>query len=247
MFLTYVIKGKKGSIPIFHISGHLDEMGDLDVELTFSCPCCPNKFSSIFDLRMHLSIDNHKNFKAQLFALSLMNSIKRDIHGSKQSQKQSDSKENTIISQDQKFDINLHQKRFVCNECGKQFKHKKTLIYHIKRKNSIYDYSCSKCDFKAIKICDLKIHQVKTHTKLFPYICSKCGEGFLSQCYLKDHTAQHSGEKRFECNFCEKKFQSKSNYKRHSRIHFNIKPYECTMCSKKFYRHSSLCVHIKIH
>ena len=138
-------------------------MNDLGSELTFSCPCCPAKFSTLFDLRMHLSIDNHTNFKAQIFHLSLMNSIKRDKHGSKQSPKKSNSKENTILSKDHKFVIQWDQKIFVCNECGKQFKHKKTLGYHIKQKNRIYDYSCSKCDFKAIKIGELKIHNISIY------------------------------------------------------------------------------------
>ena len=136
---------------------------------------------------------------------------------------------------------------FVCSECGESFKTILGYKYHMKKKNSLYEHKCTKCEFISITRYQLKSHEMKKHTHKFPVICSECGKGFTQQIYLKLHMSQHTGEKKYNCEFCEAVFRLKSTMQSHERIHRNIKEFECNMCPKKFRKGDNLAVHIKRH
>ena len=143
--------------------------------------------------------------------------------------------------------LNLNLNSFRCTECGKGFKTKTSLVYHMKKKYSAYDYKCEECSYKTITKVQLERHNVQNHTKAFRFICSECGKGFTERVFLKLHMSRHTDERNYQCSFCENRFRLKETLKSHENIHLNIKPYECNMCPKKFGGHNNLKVHIKRH
>ncbi|XP_060231907.1 zinc finger protein 431-like, partial [Meriones unguiculatus] len=67
------------------------------------------------------------------------------------------------------------EKPYECNQCGKAFARKGSLLTH-----------------------------KRTHTGEKPYDCNQCGKAFTRNSHLLIHKRTHTGEKPYECKQCEK-------------------------------------------
>ena len=116
------------------------------------------------------------------------------------------------------------KERLHCEECGKVFTRKSSLVAHmeLERKRKL------KQSFK-------------------PYSCGECGKGYIKKTSLKIHMKIHTGEKLFECDQCEMRFTRRINLQRHSVIHSGEKPFVCTYCYKTYTQASNLVRHMQMH
>ncbi|XP_053577830.1 zinc finger protein 813 [Bombina bombina] len=112
----------------------------------------------------------------------------------------------------------MEEKAFKCNECGKDFTYRSSLIKHY-----------------------------KTHTGEKDYKCNECGKPFAVKYNLIQHQRTHTGEKPHKCNICGKRFAYKSAFNQHRRTHTKEKPHLCPECGKCFTRKTNLVKHQKLH
>lgn len=138
-------------------------------------------------------------------------------------------------------------KKFECATCGKIFRHRNSLLYHISAHKGVRPHKCKECGKAFVTTGALKIHAGR-HTDARPHKCKECGKLFRQWGDLKYHTASiHSQQKPFECEFCGKKFARKYSYNVHVRIHTGEKNYKCHYCTKTFRASSYRLIHMRIH
>ena len=111
--------------------------------------------------------------------------------------------------------------------------------------------SCSKCDLKFMKKCNLKRHEMTSEvcnsgTITKPYPCTTCDKRFIDKHSLKCHeVAIHlllNGNEQ-TCPICGKAFMKNSSLIDHLHIHTDEKPYACEQCSESFRNPAALQMH----
>ncbi|XP_077127859.1 uncharacterized protein LOC143783341 [Ranitomeya variabilis] len=163
-------------------------------------------------------------------------------------------------------------KKFHCNECGKQFTKSSSLCTHRKihtkqkpnpdhgkcftdKSNQGQNerirvlekpYPCLLCG-KYFTTKPILVNHQKIHTGEKPFTCSDCGKRFRNKSHLVRHERTHTGEKPYSCSICGKCFTGKPNLVIHERIHTGEKPYSCSICGKYFREKSSLFIHKRSH
>ncbi|XP_008553477.1 zinc finger protein 271 isoform X1 [Microplitis demolitor] len=137
-------------------------------------------------------------------------------------------------------------RKFVCNKCGKNFKHKQLLQRHQLTHSQARPYVCKLCEASFKTKANLINHQ-STHTGEKKYRCNQCNRQFAHKTSLTLHYRWHNGEKPYRCNICHKDFSQNGNLQEHMRIHTGVKPYECEVCTRKFTTSSQFKLHQKRH
>ncbi|XP_033216536.1 zinc finger protein 271-like [Belonocnema kinseyi] len=137
-------------------------------------------------------------------------------------------------------------RRFVCNKCGKSFKHKQLLQRHQLVHSEERPYICKSCNASFKTKANLINHQ-STHTGEKKYFCDICSQQFAHKTSLTLHYRWHSGHKPYQCNVCNKSFSQNGNLQEHMRIHTGEKPYCCETCGRKFTTSSQFKLHVKRH
>ncbi|XP_056407014.1 uncharacterized protein LOC130298133 [Hyla sarda] len=138
------------------------------------------------------------------------------------------------------------QKKFQCNECGKEFTTSSGLFSHKRSHTGEKPHPCAECGKCFMYKSHLVIHK-RIHTGEKPYSCSECGKCFIQKFHLVLHNRGHTGEKPFPCLECGKCFTNKSDLVKHERSHTGEKPYSCVECGKCFTDKSTLVRHERSH
>ncbi|KAJ9590984.1 hypothetical protein L9F63_015990, partial [Diploptera punctata] len=137
-------------------------------------------------------------------------------------------------------------RRFVCNKCGKGFKHKQLLQRHQLVHSDDRPFVCKSCGASFKTKANLLNHQ-PTHTGEKKYFCELCGHQFAHKTSLTLHYRWHSGQKPYQCQVCNKNFSQNGNLQEHLRIHTGEKPFCCDYCGRKFTTSSQFKLHVKRH
>lgn len=130
-----------------------------------------------------------------------------------------------------------------CEECGRTFSRKSTLIQHQTTHTGVKNFSCAECQAMFTRKSHLQIH-MRIHNNIKPYVCEVCSRGFVKSSDLLRHRRIHSDDRNFECKLCAKRFKRSNDVLTHMRSHTGVKPYKCNHCDKSYASHSSLKKHM---
>ncbi|XP_073966712.1 uncharacterized protein, partial [Choristoneura fumiferana] len=114
---------------------------------------------------------------------------------------------------------------FKCDECGKTFLTKTSLICHIDRMHSTEKkFACSDCGQKFTSRTRRNYHARTAHKRApARHICDYCGKAFAAKTILDCHINTHTGARPFACKLCDATFGHKSALYLHGRYKHKIK------------------------
>lgn len=135
---------------------------------------------------------------------------------------------------------------FGCEFCEKRFSQKRSLVLHRRTHTGEKPFGCDICGKRFVQSAHLYSH-LRLHTGEKPYQCEVCGDRFRLKDVRDAHLRKHTGERPFKCNVCGKAFRTSHSFYQHMWIHQGKKPYPCEYCGKAFRRSNGLKIHIRIH
>ncbi|CAH0403839.1 unnamed protein product [Chilo suppressalis] len=140
--------------------------------------------------------------------------------------------------------------RFPCKECGKLFKSKHGMYYHVSRAHSAEPtFHCYKCDEMLFSQTLRYRHMIEVHgetARKFP--CDNCNKVYDTRKSLREHNRKaHLRVFRHECKVCKRKFYLPSALKDHMASHSAERNYRCEYCGKSYPRLRALKVHMQSH
>ena len=140
-------------------------------------------------------------------------------------------------------------KEYVCSECGKTFKNKRSLLPHMQIHRGIKDVPCDVCGQMFYSKTFLWSHKVQSKCGAEEVVCPTCGKKCKNKYYLKRHLMHHTGERPYKCDWegCGKGFLDSQTLQSHRKIHLDIKEFQCSLCPKAFRQSYALVIHMKRH
>ncbi|XP_030002765.1 gastrula zinc finger protein XlCGF57.1-like isoform X2 [Sphaeramia orbicularis] len=108
------------------------------------------------------------------------------------------------------------RKLLTCNDCGRMFRRKRSLLSHMTCHTGEKPFTCSLCGRGFSRNDSLKLHQKqhKTENERKDFRCLVCGRVFQQPGYLALHMVIHT-DKRFSCSVCDRRFIMQSQLKTH--------------------------------
>ncbi|XP_049774994.1 zinc finger protein 599-like [Schistocerca cancellata] len=238
--------------------GENEEHPELKLETKFTCEHCDKAFMTKHSYEMHIKAI-HEGIKPYVCEVcgktfAYANSIKTHmaIHEEPKSDKgipceicgKTFNHTSSLIYH-READHN-NGRRFVCNKCGKGFKHKQLLQRHQLVHSDNRPFACKTCGATFKAKANLLNH-MPTHTGEKKYFCELCGHQFAHKTSLTLHYRWHTGQKPYQCHVCNKSFSQNGNLQEHLRIHTGEKPFCCDFCGRKFTTSSQFKLHVKRH
>ncbi|XP_012216852.1 zinc finger protein 271-like [Linepithema humile] len=140
-------------------------------------------------------------------------------------------------------------KPYLCDLCGKSFKHSNNLRGHkrIHLDESVKKrHVCEVCGNAFRSRFHLREH-MNLHDDNRPYSCEQCGKAFYKRIQLRQHKLSHSSNKHI-CPICGTTFNRRGNMNTHMKRHNNGDgAYTCSVCAYKCKSMSELKIHRKNH
>lgn len=143
-----------------------------------------------------------------------------------------------------------HEKRFQCDECGRQFRYKQSFEAHAAVHSAVATLACDEC-IKVFKTdTGLRAHKKQSH-ELRDYECNVCGLKFDMKYKLlthrnNSHEVSHTEVTRVICDICNKSVRT--NYLQQHKIgHAGLYHHRCAECNSTFRAPSALKKHMYTH
>ena len=133
----------------------------------------------------------------------------------------------------------------LCDVCGKGFRSRKGLAYHVVDHNepgTSPQFQCDECPKTFTRAILLSAHK-KRHTDAQPYFCDVCGKSFKLKYSFINHVRKHEGYT-YKCD-CGKEYSERNSYYNCKNKHKGLpaKTYTCAVCSKQYSSRSGLNKH----
>lgn len=166
----------------------------------FSCHLCGEEFSKMQLLSSHCRLVHQTIPQVMCWCGSHLSTWKRLMAHKSRHIKEEDDLKCSICKISYKTSQSLEKhitskhgpnaEKFVCSQCGKQFKERQVLKNH--EKVHLPDelklkHPCLQCDKKFVNSHCLKIHVLRIHERVALHTCELCGKGCITKSDLKWH------------------------------------------------------------
>ena len=126
--------------------------------------------------------------------------------------------------------MKIHDQKFECDKCGKNFldnhRLKAHMTYHQEK-----IHSCELCGRTFHTNAQLQEHIIVKHVNSLDFECDECQKKFPSKLTLKSHTKYIHGPKEFFCEHCSSGFKTRPKLKQHHlQVHTEAqdRPFKCS-------------------
>jgi len=147
-----------------------------------------------------------------------------------------------LIGYEPKITKKRKEIRLECDHCGKVFKSKYSIIWHMKEHMLTMPFNCKVCGKGFSYERSFKQHELSHAAKVK---CEICGKSLKPHAMYYHMKYRHTNEKTHQCPLCPKAFKTKDNIARHMMRH-NME-FPCTICGRKFAENSRLQMHLSMH
>ncbi|KAK6635186.1 hypothetical protein RUM44_000437 [Polyplax serrata] len=135
-------------------------------------------------------------------------------------------------------------KTYQCRFCTHQLTTLSSLSIHESTHSQVKPFLCDTCGKSFKHANNLRCH-ARTHLNVKKkHICRICSKGFLSNFFLQEHMNSHTGSTPYKCGQCGKEFREKVHLRQHKWTHSNEK-FICPICGNSFSRKGNMNEHIK--
>ncbi|KAG7486534.1 zinc finger protein 585A-like [Solea senegalensis] len=209
---------------MYHLKRHIVTHRKADDGETYSCPDCQKNFAFQADLNKH-----------------------RESHAKENTGTCPKCNEAFESPEELETHMEIHEKSYPCNTCGKRFKVEYALKKH-EQSHQSEQYYCSLCQKHFIKLSHYKRH-ILVHDRRESR-CPHCDSVFLQLTALKYHLRTHTTERPFQCSCCMETFEVQEDLEQHRLKHRKFRkerPYSCTRCDNAFSTLVELTEHMNVH
>lgn len=187
----------------------MDEHIRLHIIDTNKCPFCFADFSSVDEVKQHLT-ENHKGpdrFQCRECSTCFPTIRRLQLHLPKHSS----------------------NRPYACEICNSAFKWKHQLKVHYKVHSGDKPHLCDVCGYATAYPAQLRAHCLVHSGKTLRCPVQDCTFQTIKKQNLSGHMKTHSKEKPYICDSCGQSFSLQKNLKRHMYVHTDERPYFCSV------------------